>query len=67
MGESYAAELLERNPSVIIAIGLFNGTISNLIQLVGCDIGSNHRIQDHFELLAGDVSVLIKVIHLESN
>lgn len=45
----------------------FKGKLVKFVNLIRSDIRTDHHIEDKFELISGDITILIQIVHRESN
>ncbi|KAI6755250.1 hypothetical protein HG531_004356 [Fusarium graminearum] len=61
----HLGELLEANLSILVKIGLHDGLVHDLLQLLVLEVAANHHLEDNEKLSVADVSIAVNIVDLE--
>jgi hypothetical protein len=61
----HLGELLKANLAVLVEVGLHDGLVHDLLQLLVLKVAANHHLEDNEKLSVADVSIAVNVIDLE--
>jgi hypothetical protein len=61
----HLGELLEADAAVLVHVGLHDGLVDDLLQLLVLEVAADHHLEDDEELAVADVAVAVDVVDLE--
>lgn len=63
----HLAKLVKAEASVLIGVGIADGLVDDLLQLLGLEMIAGHHAQHDEQLSIGNISIPVQVIHIKGN